>query len=195
MKTSLIISSALLFSGFSSMTYADANEGVLEGKYIPVSGYAHSREISRPTLGETRLRQIGKFKIVLKREGWSDLSEDDKERIRKRLVVKGEYTGIMAEDHFHLSHTMVNKGKSGTIYSDGDFLIPSRGDFTCSTGETLQGVEQMNIVAGAGEYSNISSGTLFLNSDINNCPGTEGFLSYQFEFIAGQGGIEFSPND
>ena len=195
MKTFLTISSALLCSGLSFMSHADANEGVLEGKYVPVSGYAHSREISRPSLGETRLRQVGKFKVVLKREGWDELSDDDKERIRKRLVIKGEYTGIMAEDHFHLSHTMVNKDKSGTLYSDGDFLIPSRGDNTCSTGETLQGIEQMNIVAGAGEYSNVTTGTLLLDSDINNCPGTDGFLSYQFEFIAGEGGIEFSSSN
>lgn len=195
MKTLLITSSALLFSSFTSMAFADANEGVLEGKYVPVSGYAHSREISRPSLGETRLRQVGKFKVVLKREGWKDLSDEEKSRIRKRLVIKGEYTGVMAEDHFHLSHTMVNKDKSGTLYSDGDFLIPSRGDNFCSAGETLQGVEQMNIVAGAGEYRNITSGTLLWNADINNCPGTEGFLSYQFEFVAGEGGLEFAPED
>lgn len=194
MKTLLITASALLFSSLSSMAYADANEGVLEGKYVPVSGFSHSREVSRVSLGEAP-KQVGKFKVVFKREGWAALSEEDKNRIRKRLVIKGEYTGVMNMSNQTLAHTMVNKDKSGTLYSEGDFLIPSQGDPFCSAGEPLQGVEQMNIVAGTGEFANISSGTLFLKADVNNCPGTDGFLSNKFEFVAGEGSLEFSSSN
>ena len=192
MNKQFLFTSAFLLMFSSPQTLADAQEGVLEGRYIPVKGHSQSREVSRADLGETP-KQVGKYKLVLKREGWNELSDEEQERIRKKLVIKGEFTGVMNMANMTVDHTMVNKDKSGTLYTQGDFLIPSQGDAVCSSGVPLAGVEQVNFVAGSGEYQNLISGTIFLAAEVNNCPGTQGFLRNQFSVIKGEGALEFAP--
>lgn len=177
------------FSSFSAM--ADKLTGVLEGTYLAVSGHSTSREVSRLTMGESP-RQVGKYKLVLKREGWKNLSKEDKKRIRKRLVIKGEFTGVMDMSTKTLAHTLVNKEKSGTLYSHGDYLIPEQGDPYCSNGMPLTGVEHINLVAGSGIYQHLTGGTLQLKAQVNNCPAAENFLQNEFTVIVGSGSLTFA---
>ncbi|OKY25296.1 MULTISPECIES: hypothetical protein [Thalassotalea] len=179
----------ITFSSFSAL--ADRLTGVLEGTYLAVSGHSTSREVSRLTMGESP-RQVGKYKLVLKREGWKDLSKEDKKRIRKRLVIKGEFTGVMDMSTHTLNHTLVNQDKSGTLYSHGDYLIPEQGDAYCSNGVPLAGIEHINFVNGSGIYQHLIVGKLQLKAQVNNCPTEENFLQNEFTVIVGNGSLTFA---
>lgn len=190
MQKSFIYSIGLCLSLGTFQASAGQNSGVLDGTYVPVSGHSFSREVSRISLGEAP-RQVGRYSVVLNREGWSELSEQEKKRIRKRLVIRGEYTGVMDMGTMTLSHTLVNDEKTGTLYSQGDFLIPQQGDGYCSAGIPLTGVEQINFVAGTGDYEDLVTGTLVLHALVNNCPEEQDYLRNHFDVVVGSGGLTF----
>ena len=190
MQKAFIYSIGLCLSLGGLPAGAEKNAGVLDGNYIPVSGQSFSREVSRLSMGESP-RQVGRYKIVLKRQGWAQLSDAEKIRIRKRLVIRGEFTGVMDMNTMTLNHTLVNEDKSGTMYSQGDFLIPEQGDGICSTGVPLLGIEQVNLVSGTGEFKDLVAGTLYFDAKVNNCPEQEGYLQNQFDVVVGSGELTF----
>lgn len=182
------ICTCLLFAGPVS---AKNNKGVLEGEYVPTDGWGQSTEVSRPALGELP-NQIGTFKIKLKRVGWSELSKEDKKRIAKKVTIEGVFRGQMKSD-FTLDHTLVNEDRTGIIYTQSDFLIPTQGDLFCSSGVPLQGTEQLNLVGGSGEYARLSSGTIYLSVTANNCFGENDYLKNELTVKEDLGSVFFTP--
>lgn len=185
---SLSFVSCLLLSG---QVLAKHDKGVFEGEYVPVDGSAESMEVSRPELGELP-NQLGSFKIKFKRLGWSDLSKNDKKRIAKEFEVEGVFRGDFNPD-FTAKHKFVNEKRSGVLYTQNDFLIPSQGDLFCASGVPLGGTEQLNFVSGTGDYAGLISGTIYLNAVINNCYGESDFLQNDFTVVEDMGSMVFAP--
>ncbi|NTS75439.1 hypothetical protein HR060_01055 [Catenovulum sp. SM1970] len=185
--TSVALAAAL----FSTNAFASWNSGVIEGEYIPVRGSIESLEVSRPQLGEAP-QQVGSYRIVLLRKDWRDLSHEEKVRIKRRVVVRGSFKGDFDLNTMTSSHTLMDKERTGAIYTSGDFIIPTQGDLLCSGGQILKGTEQLNLVAGTGQFAQLESGTILLNAEIHNCPGQEGFGQNNLEVIPRQGSVTFT---
>jgi hypothetical protein len=170
---------------------AKDKKGVLEGEYIPVDGWAKSMEVSRPELGELP-NQLGTFKIKLERLGWSELPKEDKKRIAKKVLIEGVFKGVF-NPNFTLNHTLSNQQRSGIMYTQGDFLIPTQGDLFCASGVPLKGTEQLNFVSGIGEYAGLTTGTIYLTAVVNNCLGEPEFLQNDFKIDKNVGALVFAP--
>lgn len=133
------------------------------------------------TLSVSQTDQLGKFRVVLNPvEGSADNS---------RLILAGVLKGVLNPD-FTLNHTMVNKDRTGVLYTAGDSItMVYGGDPTCEggTGTTPFEVEEtLYIVAGTGEYSGIQPGSyIVVKGTVNNCPSLPEYGRNDFEVIGG----------
>ncbi len=169
---------------------AKHTKGVLEGEYVPVKGWAESMEVSRPELGELP-NQLGSFKIKFERRDWSELSKHDKKRIAKKVVINGIFRGAM-NPNGTFDHTLANEQRTGVLYTKDDVLMPTQGDFYCSSGVPLKGTEQLNFVSGTGEYAGLSTGTIYLKVVVNTCLDQPGFLQNDLALDENMGSLFFA---
>jgi hypothetical protein len=167
---------------------AGINNGDIEGFYVPRKGWAESQELFP---GEVVGQQLGKFKIVLKRQGWRLLSEAEKLRIRKRLVISGVFRGVV-DNAFAppvVAHQFSNHQRDGALISnnDGSAVI---GVVPCSEEPgkvVLDVIESINIEKGTGIYHQLhAGGVINLAGSVNFCT-----LQNDFEIIEGVGGLCF----
>lgn len=173
---------------------AHAFDKEISGTYVPVKGFANTYEIANVLQGEIP-QQLGNFKLVLKRKDWALLSDEEKQVIKKRVVIKGVVKGVFDPNTGTSSHVLVAKDRSGVLYTELDFLIPNHGDIYCSSGQPMSGLEQMNFVRGTGIYSELQGGTLLLDGVINNCSQASEFLQNDFTVKGEQGEFVFGSSE
>jgi len=158
--------------GFVSVS---VNAETKEGTYTAVKGFAE-------TLAVTENDQIGHFRLVL-----VDKNSEIRKGKRKRVIIKGVIKGLLT-DEFAISHTLVNKDRTGVLYTSGDYISNIyAGDPFCSDSVTpFEIQETLIIVAGTGEYSNVLPGsTIIVEGVINNCPGSADFGLNNVEITGG----------
>ncbi|WP_426369085.1 hypothetical protein [Pseudocolwellia sp. HL-MZ7] len=174
-----IISAALL-----SLTSFGASAHNSTQSYDVVRGYAETLSIS-----ETE--QLGQFKAVLmtNRGGRHNNGHRGSRHHRFGLVLDGAIRGILNPD-FTLTHTFVNKNRTGVLYTAHDSITNIfAGDPTCEngTGSTPFEVEEiLNIVGGTGIYADVEAGSfMVLRGVINNCPSLPGYGQNSFQITDG----------
>ena len=190
MLTNKVILSSALYLLFAATSVAETVK-VYQGRYIATDVWAKTAEVSQTEKGEAP-KQQGNFKMILERENWHALTKEERQGIKKRLVIKGVITGRLDMSTGYASHVMSNKNRTGNLYSEFDVLIPTSGDMACSTGEPLKGDEQINLVKGTGIYSNLKSGEISVTGAVNTCYGHPEFLQNNFELKGSNSYIEFT---
>jgi len=181
-----IIATFFLCSSFTAS--ADQNNGALEGFYIPHKGWAESQELT--PYADTR-EQLGKFKIVLKRQGWKELSDTEKTRIRHKLVIKGIFHNLIKNPLTlpKTSHQLLSNSRDGAVFTSNDELTILGYD-VCSpeTGSVILNVhETLNFDYGIGKYQALQAGgTVYFQGTLDNCT-----LQNDFEVIRHEGGLCF----
>lgn len=128
------------------------------------------------TMSVSQTEQLGRFKFVMKDEN------------NTKLKIKGTIRGVLDPTTFSLSHTAVNKERTGTMITAGDSITNILGgDPSCANGsEPFQVEEILFIVAGTGIYSNVEAGSFItVEGVINNCPGLPNFLQNNFSVTGG----------
>lgn len=181
-----IISAFFLCSNFTAS--ADQNRGDLEGFYIPHKGWAESQELT--PYSDTR-EQLGKFKIVLKRQGWKKLSGVEKTRIRHKLVIKGIFHNLIKNPLTapEITHQLLSNNRDGAVFTSNDDLTVSGYEFcSAETGTVILHVhESLNFDYGIGMYQGLQAGgTVNFQGTLNNCT-----LQNDFEVIKHEGGLCF----
>lgn len=165
MKKVLISSLCLLsLNGFANVT----------GVYDVKRGFAETLSISQT-------EQIGKYKIIMR-----DINNN-------KLKIRGTLRGILDPSTQTLSHTLVNKERTGTLITRGDSVTNIySGDPICANGAThFQVEETLHIVAGTGVFSGVQEGSyIIVDGVIKNCAASRGFL--QNDFIVRGGQITFN---
>jgi len=158
-----ILASLLSFSAFAQYS----------GEYSVKKGYTESLLVS-----ETE--QLGKIRVVLKNTNHS-------KHKKSKIVINGIIRGILNPD-YTLTHTLVNKDRTGVIYTAGDTITEIyAGDPICSDGITPFKIEEtINLVAGSGIYSGVQYGSfIILKGVVNNCPMSPEYGISDFEVIGG----------
>ncbi|QCZ93346.1 hypothetical protein [Salinimonas iocasae] len=185
-KIKLLALAALFTASFTS----HASEKAVHGTYVPVKGTVETFEVSDPTLGEAP-EQLGRYKIYLVNSAWRSMSAEERKSTRYLIKVEGLVAGKIDLATLLVSHKLLDDDHRYTLRSENDFFIPQSGDLYCSTGTPLVIQEQINLVKGTGQYSNLSEGTIMLNGVINNCPGESDFGKNVLEIIPFQGSVTF----
>jgi len=186
-KNNFIVKSTVLafLLCHGSSIYA-GQKGDIEGVYTPSSGWVESQELYP---GESIGEQIGKFKIVLKRQGWNLLSAKDQDRIRKKLIIKGVLHGLADNSGTEpfMSHQLTSNDRDGAAFTEGDSFFITEVTPCSATGIVLSGIETLNFTYGTGLYQSLQAGSsLILHSTLDSCTG-----QIDFEVIKGQGGLCF----
>ena len=127
-----------------------AGDMVLDGCYVPESGYAESTSLAprgQPQVGD---EQLGTYRVVLTRDGWKDLSGREKSRTLKRLVLDGPFRGVITGFNVFspeifvpvLSHALGTNTRTGFIETRDDDVVPLGID-ECELGvlETLHSLD------------------------------------------------------
>lgn len=177
---------------FQSMSvYAGQNHGDLDGLYIPKKGWAESQEL-RP--GEDPAEQLGRFKVQLNRKGWNSLSNPEKERIRKKLVISGVFRGLVEDPQGSpiVEHLLSNRNRDGALYTMNDavFVLGAEPCAPIPGAVALNIKEILNIERGTGEYQGLQSGgSIALEGTINLCTSQN-----DFEVIPNEGGMCFGTD-
>lgn len=168
---------------------AAQKSGDIEGFYIPHKGWVESQEL---TPHETTHEQLGKFKIVFKRQGWNSLSDAEKTRIRHKLVVKGIVHGLVLQSPLSppiASHQLSSNNRNGAVFTSNDNLTILDYEF-CSpeTGAVILNVhEVLNFDYGTGIYQGLQAGgSVHFQGTLDNCT-----LQNDFEVIRHEGGLCF----
>ncbi len=175
-----------LFLGNCASTYAGQNYGELEGLYAPKKGWAESHEIYP---GADTQEQLGKFKLVLKRQGWSLLSDEDKERVRNRLVIRGVLHGVVEslQTPPFVEHQFSNNDRNGAMFTSNDNVTVT--GFTPCSAEAgiLNIIQTLNFQSGTGEYQSLQAGgSITMSGTVDLCT-----LQNDFDIIENQGGLCF----
>ena len=131
------------------------------------------------TLSVSETEQLGKVRVVLK-------SDNPSSHLKKKVVIAGTLRGILKEDST-LAHTLVNKSRTGAIYTDGDSITAVyAGDPSCVSGVPFEIEETLSIVAGSGIYSKLQYGSyIVVKGVVNNCPTLPEYGRNDFEVIGG----------
>lgn len=170
----------------AASVYAWQNAGDIEGLYIPASGSVESLELYP---GANTGEQLGRFKIVLKRQGWNLLPDAEQNRIRKRLIVKGTLHGLVEISEFaaNISHQLTNDERTGSVFTANDNLLIT-GVIPCSqTAVVFQAIETLKFSYGTGIYQTLQpEGSVQLAGTIDNCT-----AQIDFDVIRDQGGLCF----
>lgn len=182
----LILALSLLLSFSSAAAQKD-----YKGRYIAVKAWASTMEVSRPQLGESP-KQQGRFKMVLKKEGWDKLSKEERSTIHKKLVITGHVTGKMNLQTGTMDHIFSSNRRAGILFTQEDILNIVKGDLYCSSGEPMEIIETINVIAGQGVYSNLSAGELQLSGTVNTCIGHANYLQNDFYLSNDSSYIEFN---
>ncbi|WP_448549965.1 hypothetical protein [Thalassotalea fusca] len=161
------------------------------GKYVTKKGWAKTFETARMELGDSP-RQQGRYRIVLVKEDWHALSLEEKATTHRRITISGVITGTVSLQTGKASHVLVNKSRTGVIYSADDTLIPEAGDFFCSQGVPLTGVEEIKVTEGSGDFANLTGGSIFVEGVVNMCVGDSDYRKNTFTIIPGAGYLEFN---
>jgi len=184
-----IISAFLLCN---SLTVSAAkNTGDLEGLYIPHKGWAESQEL---TPYSTTREQLGKFKIILKRQGWHSLSNAEKARIRHKLVIKGVLHNLVLTPLTApvISHQLSSNNRDGAVFTSNDDLF-ILGSEPCSEqpgAVVLNVLETLNFEYGIGLYQGLQAGgTVSFQGTLDNCT-----LQNDFEVLKDEGGLCFGSD-
>ena len=183
-KTALL--ATVLCSSFSSMALAKTAKGT----YVPVKGTVETFEVSDPSQNEAP-EQLGTFTIELVNKDWQGLTGQERKTTHRKIKVEGIVAGKINPATGLASHKLVGEDRGYTLFSANDLLIPQSGDFFCSGGTPLVINEQINLVKGTGQYSNLHTGTIVLSGVVNNCPGSEGFGENNLEIIPNKGSVTF----
>jgi len=183
--TGIVVLSIVSFVGVAKA------ERQYKGKYVATKGWAKTVETARLERGDAPQQQ-GRFRLVLVHQDWDELTEEEKATTYRRLNMSGVLTGSVSLQTFKAAHVFVNKSRSGVMYSADDTLIPSEGDYFCSQGVPLTGVEEIKLTEGTGEYANLIGGSIFVEGVVNMCPGDEDYRKNTFSVQAGEGYIEFN---
>ena len=152
-----------------------ASDKVLDGCYVPLSGYAESTSLAPRRPSAVGDEQLGTYRVVLTRSGWEDLSGLQRARTVKRLVLDGPFRGVitgLSEDFVPvLSHALGTNDRTGFIETSEDYVAPTGQD-----GCELWVRETLNIVGGTGDYSDVHTGsTLTVTGTVNACTGLNDF--------------------
>ena len=185
MKIKAIFAAGLTVA-LSSTVHAGFARGDLDGVYRPLVGSVQTLEVGTMSQPE----QLGELVLYFERENWDQLPRQERRRIRRFLVIYGQVRGLLDSTTFLSQHVISNNSRSGILYTENDFTIPETGDPMCSTGVPIEGIETVNVMRGAGEYSGLTSGQLMLSAHINNCPGSEDFGKNNFTLTT-DGYLEF----
>lgn len=157
-----ILISSLCFLSLNSV----AN---VTGVYDVKRGFAETLSISQT-------EQLGNYKIIMK-----DINNN-------KLKIRGLLRGILDPLTQTLTHTFINKERTGTLITNGDSITNVyRGDPICANGTTNFHIEEtLYIVAGTGVYSEVQEGSyIIVDGVINNCSDSRGFLQNDFNVIGG----------
>ena len=163
-----------------------ASDKVLDGCYVPLSGYAESTSLAPRRPSAVGDEQLGTYRVVLTRSGWEDLSGLQRARTVKRLVLDGPFRGVitgLSEDFVPvLSHALGTNTRTGFIETRDDDVVPLGID-ECELGV----LETLNIAGGTGDYIDVVLGsTLTVRGTVNACTGLN-----DFEVVSDQGEICF----
>jgi len=178
-KATLAISFAL---GPISAYAEDASAG-LNGCYNAVRGHVETLSISQT-------QQLGTYRIVLKRDNWASLREDEQSYTIKRFVAAGPILGTINSventGQATLNHVISDKERRGLFLSQNDVFIPTAPPEFCNNegGYILTGIENVSIVAGTGIFAGLvpQQGTpIQVEGTFNSCSGQN-----DFEVIDGQ---------
>ncbi|MCW8092502.1 hypothetical protein [Alteromonas sp. ASW11-130] len=190
MSLKKIVRSTTFLATFFCTSTAFSAESSVTGEYKVVYGHVKTMEVSNPVAGESP-EQIGRFSVWLVKANWKNLSAEEKMRSKYIIRLRGTLRGLVNPRDFTARHIMVGDNRDYVIRSDGDQLIPISGDPFCSSGEPMQVKEQVNLVSASGIYGNLTSGTIMLEGQVNNCPHLEGFGKNDFTVIPNQGIVIF----
>lgn len=137
------------------------------------------------TLSVSATEQLGKMRVVLKSENRSFHSKN-------KIVIVGALRGTLNPADLTLSHILVNKDRTGTIYTAGDTItVFHEGDQLCSSGIPFVFEERLNIVKGSGIYSGVQYGSYIdVKGVVNNCPELPEYGRNDFEVIGGSVNFE-----
>ena len=162
---SIIITLVCLVSFSASAQYS--------GAYTVKKGFSESLSVSQT-------EQLGKMRVVLKSEKHSSHSKN-------KIVIAGTLRGILIPENGTLTHTLVNKARTGAIYTDGDTIeVVHAGDLICASGTPFVIEEKLFIVGGSGIYAGIQYGSYIdVKGVVNNCPGLPEYGRNDFEVIGG----------
>lgn len=184
-KIILTVLVSLLFF-FSNTTVQAANK-VIDGVYIPHRGWGESLELFP---GEVNGEQLGKFRVVFKRQNWNELTYEEKQGIRRKFVIKGVFHGVVENIATAPvpSHQFSNNQRNGAFFSSNDILTITDAQ-PCSNagGVILDVIETINIDYGTGIYADLQSNSSFtVSGTINTCNSQN-----DFEIIEGLGSMCF----
>jgi hypothetical protein len=161
--------------GLTPSLLAEEN-GVLDGCYVPVAGYAESASYS-PT------EQLGQYRLLLTRKD----GRRHKHRALNRVVLKGPFKGAQSED-LTLNHVLGTEDREGFIFTAGDTFFPEA-ITPCNDvdGVILEGSEILYPIAGTGIYAGLAEGgSVTVRGTINTCTGLN-----DFEVLPGEGELCF----
>ncbi len=174
-----------------------ANEPCLyQGNYV-FPEFANAGKVTTLEIGlQPPEEQIGRINLLLIRENWELLSEEEQSVTCKRLrirkgVIRGKVTDFIepVPNTFLplIDHVFTNTGINSTLSTENDGLDP----LTIIPLDqcTVWAIEQVNVVKGSNRFGNgepgSATGTLFLDASINACTGRS-----EFEFIPEHNGNE-----
>ncbi|MDX2506329.1 MAG: hypothetical protein QNL62_17870 [Gammaproteobacteria bacterium] len=180
--------SDFVLSGFSfvlgcTTVYAEEESIGLHGCYTADSGYVESASISES-------QQIGTYRIILKHNNWTLLSDEDKSYTLKRFVAAGPILGnITSFDNTGqviLNHIISDKERRGFLMSHNDVFTPTTFPEPCNneSGYILTGIETVSIAAGTGIFADLNlqpGASIEVEGTVNSCSGEN-----DFEVISGQ---------
>jgi hypothetical protein len=157
---------AALFGGLALATSQHAFAGdVLDGCYVPERGYAESVSLSAT-------EQLGLYRVVLVNANWQALTGEEREKVAKRLVLSGPFKGTITASGppISLDHVLSDDERDGLLLTSGDtaYLAPTS---AC----ILAGTETINLIAGTGRFTNLSSGSFTVEGTVNFCNGENDF--------------------
>jgi hypothetical protein len=179
--SNVVLAGGLLAGLALSPSLLAGEDGVLDGCYVPVRGYAESASYS-----ETE--QLGKYRLVVARKDFAGSKSQFKHRMLRGVVIEGPLKGALNEDST-LNHVVGSDKREGFIFTANDTFEPDA-VAPCNDigGFVLEGRETLHPVAGTGIYSGLQGGgSVVVTGTVNTCTGLN-----DFEVVAGQGELCFN---
>lgn len=179
--SNVVLAGGLLAGLALSPSLLAGEDGVLDGCYVPVGGYAESASYS-PT------EQLGKYRLVLARKDFVGSKSRFKHRMLRRVVIEGPLKGALNADST-LNHVIGSDKREGFIFTANDTFMPDVFTPCNAAGDLVfEGSETLYPVAGTGIYSGLQGGgSVVVTGTVNTCTGLN-----DFEVVAGEGELCFN---
>ncbi len=179
-----VVAGALLAGVGLSSALSAGQRGIIEGCYVPMSGFAETASYSPSD-------QLGQYRVVLMRK--DSHRQKGPHRMLRRVVIQGPLRGVITNPvSLILEHVLGTEGRDGFIYTAND-TFETEAFVPCDEagGVVLEGKETINPVLGTGRFAGLQpGGSLVVTGTVNTCTGLN-----DFEVVPGEGEICFDSSE